>query len=101
MSQLDGYPLGTQARLKMKKSYTQKIALLALMTALIIIFCFVPITFGTISLALMILPVLIVAQVEDFTTTTILSFIMGIINYIAWFTTKAASPPLSSSVRIP
>ena len=76
----------------MKQTYTKKIALLALMTALIIIFCFVPITFGTISLALMILPVLIVAQVEDFTTTTILSFIMGIINYIAWFTTKAASP---------
>ena len=57
----------------MKKSYTQKIALLALMTALIIIFCFVPITFGTISLALMILPVLIVAQVEDFKTTFALS----------------------------
>ena len=92
MSQLDGYPLGTQARLKMKKSYTQKIALLALMTALIIIFCFVPITFGTISLALMILPVLIVAQVEDFKTTFALSLIMGLINYIAWFTTKAASP---------
>ena len=76
----------------MKKSYTKKIALLALMTALIIIFCFVPITFGTISLALMILPVLIVAQVEDFKTTVALSLIMGLINYIAWFTTKAASP---------
>ena len=92
MSQLDGYPEGTQARLKMKKSYTQKIALLAIMTALIIIFCFVPISFGTISLALMILPVLIVAQVEDFKTTFALSLIMGLINYIAWFTTKAASP---------
>ena len=92
MSQLDGYPKGTQARLKMKKSYTQKIALLAIMTALIIIFCFVPISFGTISLALMILPVLIVAQVEDFKTTFALSLIMGLINYIAWFTTKAASP---------
>ena len=76
----------------MKKSYTKKIALLALMLALIIIFCFVPITFGTISLALMILPVLVIAQVEDFKTTIILSFMMGIVNYIAWFTTKAASP---------
>ena len=76
----------------MKKSYTKKIALLALMTALIIIFCFVPITFGTISLALMILPVIIVAQFEDFKTTAALSLIMGLINYIAWFTTKAASP---------
>ena len=75
----------------MKKSYTKKIALLALMLALIIIFCFVPISFGIVSLALMILPVLIVAQVEDFKTTAALSFMMGLINYIAWFTTKSGS----------
>ena len=74
------------------KVNTKKIALLALMLALIIIFCFVPITFGTISLALMSLPVLVIAQVEDFKTTVILSFMMGMVNYIAWFTTKAASP---------
>jgi len=76
----------------MKKNYTKKIALLAIMLALIIIFSFVPVQIGTITLALMILPVLIIAQVEDFATTAILSFMMGIVNYIAWFTTKAASP---------
>ena len=74
------------------KVNTKKIALLALMLALIIIFCFVPISFGTISLALMILPVLVIAQVEDFKTTLALSAMMGLVNYIAWFTTKAASP---------
>ena len=74
------------------KVNTKKIALLALMLALIIIFCFVPITIGTISLALMILPVLVIAQVEDFKTTLALSLMMGLVNYIAWFTTKAASP---------
>ena len=76
----------------MKKSYTKKIARLALMLALIIIFCFVPVQIGTISLALMILPVLVIAQVEDFKTTLALSLMMGLVNYIAWFTTKAASP---------
>jgi len=74
------------------KVNTKKIALLALMLALIIIFCFVPVTIGTISLALMILPVLVIAQVEDFKTTFALSLMMGLVNYIAWFTTKAASP---------
>lgn len=76
----------------MKKTYTQKIALLAIMLALIITFSFVPVSIGPITLALMILPVLVIAQVENFLTTLILSFMMGLVNYIAWFTTKAASP---------
>lgn len=71
---------------------TKKIALLALMLALTIIFCFVPIQFGTITLALMILPTLILAQVCDFKTSLFMGILMGFINYIAWFTTKAASP---------
>jgi uncharacterized membrane protein len=71
---------------------TKKIALLALMLALTIIFCFVPIQFGTITLALMILPTLILAQVCDFKTSLFMGVLMGLINYIAWFTTKAASP---------
>ena len=71
---------------------TKKIALLALMLALTIIFCFVPIQFGTITLALMILPTLILAQVCDFKTSLFMGILMGLINYIAWFTTKAASP---------
>ena len=76
----------------METSKTKRIALLSIMLALTIVFCFVPVQIGPISLAVMILPVLIIAQVEDFKMTTILSFMMGCINLIAWYTTKAASP---------
>ena len=76
----------------METSKTKRIALLSIMLALTIVFCFVPVQIGPISLAIMILPVLIIAQVEDFKMTTILSFMMGCINLIAWYTTKAASP---------
>lgn len=78
------------ARKKMGR--TKLIALLALMLALTIIFCFVPIQFGPITLALMILPTLILAQVCDFKISLFMGLMMGLINYIAWFTTKAASP---------
>lgn len=71
---------------------TKRIAVLALMVALTVIFSFVPVSFGPISLALMILPVLLIAQVEDFPTTLILGLFLGLINYVAWFTTKAGSP---------
>ena len=81
----------------MKKIAVQKlsakdIAVLSLMTALTVVFCFVPISFGPITLALMILPTLIIAQVGDLKTTFALGLFMGLINYVAWFTTKAASP---------
>lgn len=72
----------------METSKTKRIALLSIMLALTIVFCFVPVQIGPISLAVMILPVLIIAQVEDFKMTTILSFMMGCINLIAWYTTK-------------
>ena len=75
-----------------KMGRTKLIALLALMLALTIIFCFVPIQFGPITLALMILPTLILAQVCDFKISLFMGLLMGLINYIAWFTTKAASP---------
>ncbi len=75
-----------------KMGKTKLIALLALMLALTIIFCFVPIQFGPITLALMILPTLILAQVCDFKISLFMGLMMGLINYIAWFTTKAASP---------
>ena len=75
-----------------KMGRTKLIALLALMLALTIIFCFVPIQFGPITLALMILPTLILAQVCDFKISLFMGIMMGLINYIAWFTTKAASP---------
>ena len=68
---------------------TKKIVLLALMLALTIIFCFVPISFGPVTLAFMILPTLIVSQSQDFWSTVIIGFLLGIVNYIAWFTTKA------------
>lgn len=71
---------------------TKRIAVLALMVALTIIFSFVPISFGTVTLALMIFPTLLIAQVEDFKTTVFLGLFLGLINYIAWFTTKAGSP---------
>lgn len=70
----------------------KRITLLSLMLALTIIFCFVPIQFGAITLALMILPTIVVAQTCSFSTSIFMALMMGIINYIAWFTTKAASP---------
>ena len=71
---------------------SKNIAILALMLALTIFFCFFPISFGTVTLALMILPLLIVAQGYDFKMTMILGVLMAIVNQIAWFSTKAASP---------
>lgn len=76
----------------METSKTKRVALLSIMLALTIVFCFVPVVIGPISLAIMILPVLIIAQVEDLKMTASLSFLMGCINLIAWYTTKAASP---------
>lgn len=73
-------------------STIKNITLLALMLALTIIFCFVPVQFGTITLALMILPTIILSQVASFKTSLAMGVIMGVVNYIAWFTTKAASP---------
>ena len=82
-----------------KMGRTKLIALLALMLALTIIFCFVPIQFGPITLALMILPTLILAQVCDFKISLFMGLMMGLINYIAWFTTKPQAPlHLSSKI---
>lgn len=73
-------------------STIKNITLLSLMLALTIIFCFVPVQFGTITLALMILPTIILSQVASFKTSLAMGVMMGVVNYIAWFTTKAASP---------
>lgn len=70
----------------------KRITLLALMLALTIIFCFVPVQIGAITLALMILPTLILALVSNFKTTLFMGAMMGFVNLIAWYTTKAASP---------
>jgi len=77
--------------MKSRSEKVRKIAVISLMLALTVIFCFVPISFGTVTLALMILPTLIIAQTEDFLSTLIMGILMGIVNYIAWFTTKAAT----------
>ena len=71
---------------------TKTIALLGLMLALTVVFSFVPIQFGPITLALMILPTLIVAQVCGGWITFSMGLMMGVINLIAWYTTKAVSP---------
>lgn len=72
---------------------SKNLAILALMLALTIFFCFFPIMFpGGVTLALMILPLLIVAQGYDFKMTIILAVLMASVNQIAWYTTKAANP---------
>lgn len=70
----------------------KRITLLALMLALTILFCFVPVQIGAITLALMILPTIILALVSDFKTTLFMGSMMGVVNLIAWYTTKAGSP---------
>ena len=100
----DGYPKGSQARYFMNNSRvdnnpqrrSKNLAILALMLALTIFFCFQPIPIpGGVTLAFMILPLLIIAQGYDFKMTIILAVLMATINQIAWYTTKAASPMAS------
>ncbi|MDE5991075.1 MAG: hypothetical protein K2H36_05785 [Clostridia bacterium] len=72
---------------------SKNLAILALMLALTIFFCFQPIPIpGGVTLAFMILPLLIIAQGYDFKMTIILAVLMATINQIAWYTTKAAGP---------
>lgn len=69
---------------------SKNIAVLALMLALTVFFCFVPITFpGGVTLAFMIFPLLIVAQGYDIKMTAILAVMMALVNQLAWYTTKA------------
>ena len=68
---------------------SKNLAILAFMLALTIFFCFMPIKFGPVTLALMILPLLIIAQGYDFKMTIILAVFLAIVNQIAWYTTKS------------
>lgn len=69
---------------------SKNLAILALMLALTVFFCFYPIVFpGGVTLAFMIFPLLIVAQGYDIKMTAILAFMMALVNQIAWYTTKA------------
>lgn len=73
-----------------KSRRSKNIAVLALMLALTVFFCFYPIVFpGGVTLAFMILPLLIVAQGYDIKMTAVLAVMMALVNQIAWYTTKA------------
>lgn len=69
---------------------SKNLAVLALMLALTVFFCFYPVVFpGGVTLALMIFPLLIVAQGYDIKMTAVLAVMMALVNQIAWYTTKA------------
>lgn len=68
---------------------SKNLAILAFMLALTIFFCFFPIKFGPVTLALMILPLLIIAQGYDFKMTIILAVLLAVVNQIAWYSTKS------------
>ena len=73
----------------MKKSH--RIALLAFELALIVIFSLMPINLGAASLALTLLPVLVIALTQDFKTAVLGGLIMGVTSLIGAFTVGAAS----------
>lgn len=73
----------------MKKSH--RIALLAFELALIVIFSLLPINLGAASLALTLLPVLVIALTQDFKTSVLGGLIMGLTSLIGAFTVGAAS----------
>lgn len=73
----------------MKKSH--RIALLAFELALIVIFSLMPINLGAASLALTLLPVLVIALTQDFKTAVLGGLIMGLTSLIGAFTVGAAS----------
>ena len=73
----------------MKKSH--RIALLAFELALIVIFSLMPISFGSASLALTLLPVLVIALTQDFKTAVLGGLIMGLTSLIGAFTVGAAN----------
>ena len=73
----------------MKKSH--RIALLAFELALIVIFSLMPINLGAASLALTLLPVLVIALTQDFKTAVLGGLIMGVTSLIGAFTVGAGS----------
>lgn len=69
---------------------TKTIVLLGIMLALTVVFSYVNIQILGVTLALMILPTIIVAQVSDFKTSFAMAILMGLTNYLAWFTSSKA-----------
>ncbi len=70
---------------------SHRIALLAFELALIVIFSLLPINLGAASLALTLLPVLVIALTQDFKTSVLGGLIMGLTSLIGAFTVGAAS----------
>lgn len=73
----------------MKRS--KKIALTAVMLALIILFSMLPINLGVASIALTLLPVIIMALTQDFKLSVVAGFMMGMMSMIGSYTVGAAS----------
>lgn len=66
-----------------------RITVLAILFALSIIFNFVPISFGPVNIALLLLPIIICAQLEDFKMTLITATFTGVMSCIAFWSVKA------------
>ena len=74
----------------MKK--TRRIALLAVMLALIIILSMIPLRISAATLALTLLPVLVVALTQDLFTAFLAGLIMGVTSLVMAYTVGAATP---------
>lgn len=73
----------------MKRS--KRIAITAVGLALIVIFGLMPISFGTATIALTLLPVLVLALTQDWKITLTAGLIMGLVSLIGAFTTGAGN----------
>lgn len=74
----------------MKK--TKRIALLAILLALIVILSFVPLRVSAATLALTLLPVLVIALTQDFVTAVLGGLLMGVTSLVMAFTVGAGTP---------
>lgn len=74
----------------MKRS--KRIAVTAVGLALIILFGLMPISFGSATIALTLLPVLVLALTQDFKTAAAGGLFMGLVSLIGAFTTGAGNP---------
>ena len=77
-------------RFRVKK--TKRIALLAILLALIVILSFVPLRVSAATLALTLLPVLVIALTQDFVTAVLGGLLMGVTSLVMAFTVGAGTP---------
>ncbi|MFR5833251.1 MAG: hypothetical protein ACLUE6_04830 [Acutalibacteraceae bacterium] len=71
---------------------TRRIALLAILLALIVVLSFIPIQVSAATLALTLLPVLVIALTQDFVTALLGGLIMGVTSLVMAYTVGAATP---------